>query len=176
MTKRRLMPAVLCWLPLVGLVVVLFVAPSSSGAAGDPSLRVTPGSGSYGGQSVTWSGNIGLPGAQSIHLQRRGTPTSDWADVPDSTFRTESDGSFQFQFPAPAMNAVYFRVVGANGSTPAYQFKTKHQDADLTVAEESPRPSESPSAGFAVLGDGFEPDVHGLPPETAADYAGRRPR
>ncbi len=95
--------------------------------------------------------------------------------MPDSSFRSESDGSFQFRFPAPAMNAVYFRVVGANGSTPAYLFKTKHQDADLTIAEESPLPSDAPlPRGFAVLGERYEIAVD-TAPDSSVSSRSRRP-
>jgi hypothetical protein len=151
------------------MALVLFLAPSSTGAASDTSLHVTPGSGTYGGQSVTWSGSVGVPGVQQVHLQRRGSPTAAWADVRGSTFRTDADGSFSFDFPAPAMNGVYFRVVGGSGSTPAYLFKTMQQDADISVAEATPLPSDVPlPRGFAVIGEAFSIAV-----DTARGAAGQ---
>jgi len=170
--------AVACWLPVIGLVLALFLAPSSTGAASDASLRVTPGSASYGGQKVTWTGDIGGSGVQQIHLQRRGNPTSAWADVRGATFRTAADGSFSFDFPSPAMNGVYFRVVSANGATPAYLFKTVHQDADVSIAEAVPLPSDVPlPRGFGVIGETFSIAVdtmRGAAGETKPILVGRR--
>ncbi|KAA1419018.1 hypothetical protein F0U44_11180 [Nocardioides humilatus] len=154
--KRSTGSALTAWLGALGVVLALFLAPSSSGVAARSSLTVVPGSGAYGGQQVTWSGSIGVGGVQQIHLQRRGSPTSDWADVRDSTFTTEPDGSFSFVFPAPAMNGVHFRVVSDAGATPAYLFKTQHQDADLTISEATPRPSDvALPRGFAVTGERY---------------------
>lgn len=168
--KRRPLMAAACWMPVLAMAIALFLAPSSTGAASETSLRVTPGSGAYGGQRATWSGNVGVPGVQQIHLQRRGTPTSIWSDVPASTFRTNADGSFSFVFPTPAMNSVYFRVVGQNGSTPAHYFTTVHQDADVVVAEALPLPSDVPlPRGFAVLGETFSIAV-----DTARGASGTR--
>ncbi len=169
--------AFLYWVPAIAVVLALFLAPSSNGAAAVASLRVAPGSGAYGGQSVTWTGSVGVSGVQQIHLQRRGNPASDWADVPDSTFVTRADGSFSFEFPAPAMNAVYFRVVSRRGSTSAYRFKTKHQDAHVTLAEATPSPADLPlPRGFAVIGERYRiaiDTVRGAAGETKPVLAGR---
>lgn len=166
------------WAAVIALALALLIAPGRSGAAPAPSLQVTPGSGSYGGQSVTWKGNVGAAGVQRIHLQRRGTPGAAWADVRDSNFTTAADGSFSFRFPSPAMNAVYFRVVSNEGATPAYFFETKHQDAHLSVREATPLPSDVPlPRGFAVIGEPFSiavDTVQGARGETKPVLAGRR--
>lgn len=158
------------WTAVVGLVVALLLAPSSSGAGSNPSLEVTPGSGSYGGQRVHWQGNIGSTGVQEVHLQRRGNPTAAWADVPDSTFRTRADGSFDFDFPAPAMNGVYFRVAGARGATPAHRFETVHQDVEVAVVPSDPSAADVPlPRGFAVVGEAYS-----LVADTTRAAAGER--
>jgi hypothetical protein len=177
--KRGHTRTVACWLPVLGIALALLLAPSSSnGAASDTSLRVTPGSGSYGGQRVTWTGSVGVAGVQQVHLQRRGNPTAAWADVRESTFRTAADGSFSFDFPAPAMNGVYFRVVGETGATPAYLFKTVQQDADVSVTEATPLPSDvALPRGFAVIGEPFSIAVdtaRGAAGQTKPVLVGRR--
>jgi hypothetical protein len=160
------------------MVLAVFLAPSSSGSAASTSLHVSPGSGTYGGQRVTWSGDIGSSGVQQIHLQRRGSPTAAWADVPASTFRTAADGSFSFDFPAPAMNGVYFRVVSARGATPAHRFDTVHQDAVLAVAPLLGSASELQlPSGTAVLGELFSfvvDTVRGAAGEAKPVLIGRR--
>ena len=154
------------WLPAAGLIVALFVAPSSIGAASSASLNVTPGSGVYGGQQLTFSGAVG-PGGQAIWLQRRGEAGAAWADVPDSIpkpWTTGSDGRFRFTFHAPAMNAVQFRVVSRTAATPAHTFSAEHQDADLLVREQTPASVQWPSGpvveplprGFAVKGEPYK--------------------
>lgn len=161
MTRNRTKTALLCWLPVVAVVVALFAVPTSSGAAA-PRLDVTPGSGQYGGTSVRWTGNIGSTGEQRIWLQRRGNTTSPWADVPHpktgntASFMTQRDGSFDFFFPAPAMNFVYFRVASRSGATPAHLFQSKHQDADVSLIEQNPLPSDVPlPRGIGVIGEPY---------------------
>lgn len=147
------------WLPVIGLVVALFVAPSSTGVASAPALQVTPRL-TYGGEMVTFSGDMGA-GTHRIRLQRRGFVGAAWADVVDprtgAVFRTTTagDGSFRFQFPAPAMNAVYFRVVNGSGlGTSAHLFTIVEQDVDVQLAEL--RPADVPlPRGFAVVGEPF---------------------
>lgn len=173
--ERRRRRTVASWLAALGMVLAVFLAPSSSGSAATPSLRVTPGSGTYGGQLLTWNGDIGSPGVQQIHLQRRGSSTAAWADVPASTFRTAADGSFSFDFPAPAMNGVYFRVVSASGATPAHRFDTVHQDAVLTISQSVA--GLSLPTGVAVLGELFSfavDTIRGAAGDTKPVLAGRR--
>jgi len=176
LADRRRRAAVLGWLPVAGLIVALFVAPSSTGAAGSASLTVTPGSGSYGGQSVKWTGNVGVSGVQRIHLQRRGSTSAAWADVPHSNVgETAANGSFNFFFPAPAMNSVYFRVVSRHGATPAHSFDSVHQDAEITIDEADPADVALPR-DIAVAGETYSlavDTVHGAAGETKPILTGR---
>lgn len=166
MSRHKGLAAVLCWLPVAGIIVALFVAPSSTGAVSIASLNVTPGSGVYGGQQLTFSGVVG-PGGQAIWLQRRGDSGAAWADVPDSIpkpWTTGSDGRFRFTFHAPAMNAVQFRVVSRTAATPAHTFSAEHQEADLLVRELQPpfvvwptqKVFEPLPPGFAVRDEPYE--------------------
>ncbi len=160
MSRHGVLTTALCWLPVTAVIVALFAVPSSNGAgSAKAALNVTPGANSYGGQKVVFSGDMGS-GQQRIFLQRRGTPSSAWASVIDPrTGKTHSrltnrDGSFSFDFPAPAMNFVYFRVHSKTSDTPAHLFKSKHQDADISVIESTPADVPLPR-GFAVVGEAF---------------------
>lgn len=166
MSSRRLKTVAMSWVPVMGLIVALFVAPSSTGAAARASLDVTPDRGVYGGQRLTFSGAVG-PGNQAIWLQRRGESGAAWADVPDSIpkpWTTGPDGRFSFTFHAPAMNAVQFRVVSRTAETPAHVFSAEHQDADVLVREKNPASVQWPGQtvleplprGFAVGGEPYE--------------------
>lgn len=123
------------------------------------SLNVTPGANSYGGQQVVFAGDMGR-GQQRIVLQRRGCPSCVWSDVIDPrsgkpfSRLTQRNGEFDFTFPAPAMNAVYFRLHSRKADTSAHQFKTVHQDAEIFIVEESPADVPLPR-GFAVSGEPY---------------------
>lgn len=164
------------WLPVVAIVAALFAAPGSSTGAGTASLSVTPGAGSYGGQSVTFSGDMGVRRIQRIRLQHRGSSNAAWDDVIDPrtgkhfSATTRADGSFSFKFPAPTMNLLYFRVVSKYAHTPAHVFRTEHQEAEVSVVESNPADVPLPR-GFAVHGEPFWIAV-----DTARDSdGGRRP-
>ena len=143
MRKRSARAALVCWLPVVAVVAAVFVAPSSTVAAGGAVLQVRPGADTYGGEQLTFSGNIGVRERRAIHLQRRDNATAAWADVPDPragprkgkvvTEHTKADGSFSFNFPSPAMNGCYFRVVSGRYATPQHQFMTVLQDAEMSL-------------------------------------------
>jgi len=159
MSKRRSRATVLYWLPVMGLIAALFLAPSSTGAAGTSSLNVTPDV-SYGGQELTFSGQMGARRKQTVHLQRRGSSDAAWADVVDPrtgrSFRatTKADGSFRFVFPAIAMNGAQVRLVSRYAATPAHTFQTQHQDADLDIAETKKVVVALPR-GLAVRGEEY---------------------
>jgi len=161
LSKRKGFAAALCWLPVAGLVAALFVAPSSTGAASDPRLNVSPRL-TYGGEMVTFSGDMGVAGVQRIRLQRRGFIGAAWADVHDprtgTVFRTKTkgDGTFSFEFPSFAMNAVYVRVVNGSGrGTPSHLFSIVEQDVDVLLGEV--RPADVPlPRGFAVVNEPFQ--------------------
>ncbi|KAA1427187.1 fibronectin type III domain-containing protein [Nocardioides antri] len=165
----------------MAVVAALFFVPSSSGAPA-PSLTVTPGANSYGGQQTTWTGNIGSTGERRIWLQRRGNQTAAWADVPDPqtgnrfTRMTNRDGSFRFTFPAPAMNFVYFRVASGVGATPAHVFKSIHQDVDIQLFEHDAADVPLPqtlAVGTAVVGEPFSLRVDTAANQTKKVLPGR---
>lgn len=159
MSRSRRKTAVLYWLPVVAVVGALFVAPTSNGAAALGTLNVSPGANTYGGQKIVFSGDMGS-GEQRIFLQRRGSPTGIWSEVVDPrtgkpfTRVTGANGEFRFEFPAPAMNGVYFRLHSRRADTEAHQFRTVHQDADLDIVEATPAHVRLPR-GFAVRGEDY---------------------
>ena len=160
LARHRHWTSAALWGPVLLVVAALFFVPSSNGAGSmRATLNVTPGANSYGGQQVVFSGDMGS-GRQRIRLQRRGSPSAAWADVIDPrtgrnfSIVTDRDGSYRFEFPAPAMNAVYFRVVSRTAASGEHLFKSKHQDADVSLIESSPADVPLPR-GFAVVGEAF---------------------
>jgi hypothetical protein len=159
MSGRGVLTTIACWLPVTAVVVALFVVPGTTEAAGPRPLTVRPGSDTYGGQRITFSGDMGN-GVQRIRLQRRDRLGSPWGTVIDPrtgrTFSrlTKANGSFSFDFPAPAMNGTYFRVASGQSVTRAHQFETIHQDVDVSLVEVA-APDVPLPRGFAVVGEGF---------------------
>lgn len=95
------------------------------------SLSVTP-SNYIAGQAVRFRGRLGST-ARTIHLESHmNRPGDSWVDVPNSTFRTNDRGIFDFWFRAPAMVNVSYRVAAGTLSTPAYRFAAKPQELTLT--------------------------------------------
>jgi len=115
------------------VALTLIATPSTANAAG-ASLRVTPGSGYVAGQSVTFAGNIGLNGVRSVKLQTNMNRGGPWTDL-EGRFRakTDSNGNFEFQFPAPSMRNIMFRVASGGAATPGFTFDPKSQDLVLDV-------------------------------------------
>ncbi|KAA1421138.1 fibronectin type III domain-containing protein [Nocardioides humilatus] len=149
----------LTWLPVLGLVALLFSLPGPSAEARVASLSVTPHTGAYGGTNAHWVVD-GLPASQKAWLQRRGSTTSAWADVDNSFYvgTTNARGHLEFDFPTPAMNAVYMRVVTKGGESEGVAFSSKHQDAQLSLAEQSPAEADLPQSvavGVVVRGEVF---------------------
>jgi hypothetical protein len=142
------------------VIAALFIVPSSNGegrAAG--SLNVTPRANTYGGQQITFSGDMGS-GIQRVRLERRDRLGSPWGTVTDPrtgkpfSRLTKANGTFSFDFPAPAMNGTYFRVASGKAVTRAHQFATVHQDADISLIEVYPSDVPLPR-GFAVANESF---------------------
>ncbi len=134
--RRSRLTSVVLWVPVSAIVAVLFLVPSSTDAAAPVPLSVTPGGKTTGGQLLTFSGDMGS-GSQRIYLERRGNPTAAWARVVDPrtgeyfSMLTQGDGSFSFDFPAPAMNACFFRLVSSGHETEAHQFDSVFQDVEV---------------------------------------------
>jgi len=131
--KPLLRARVAAVLSIVSMVLVVLAPPGRSAAASSSSLTVSPGV-YVGGQRLTFSGNLGVIGERSIHLQSHmGRPGDAWTDVAGSAFRTRSDGSFRFHFPAPSMFNIRMRVVSGSWVTPAWTFNAKSQELTLDL-------------------------------------------
>jgi hypothetical protein len=101
-------------------------------------LTVTPGR-YLPGQALRFQGNLGIAGSRSVHLQANmNRPGDDWTDVANSTFHTDARGSFDFQFRAPAMVNISYRVVGGGHVTDVQRFNANPQELTLTPVGESP--------------------------------------
>ncbi len=140
--------------------------PASKVAA---SLTVTP-SIYVAGQAVRFRGNIGRPGSRTVHLQVHMNRHGDsWTDVPNSTFRTNADGGFDFTFTAPSMFGVSYRVAGSGVATTSKLFNARPQEITLTlqgVDADVPFYGIAPLLPFTVVAD-TTPDVRsalGTPP------------
>lgn len=150
----------LYWLPVVAVIAALFIVPSSNGEGrAAASLNVSPRANTYGGQKLTFSGDMGS-GVQRIRLERRDRLGTPWGTVTDPrtgkpfSRLTNANGTYSFDFPAPAMNGTYFRVASGKAVTRAHQFVTVHQDADISMVEVYPSDVPLPR-GFAVAGESF---------------------
>ena len=121
---------------VVGLVLLLLAAPSSSAAGVSASLHISPGH-YVGGQRLTFEGNIGVRGERRVHLQvNLDRPGDEWKDVDDfGGATTNRDGSFRFRYLAPSMFGIQMRVVSGRAATPAVTFRALSQDLVL----EAPR-------------------------------------
>lgn len=110
----------------------------SAAAATTGSLSVSPAK-YIPGQALRFRGNIGVPGIRSVHLQSHmNRPGDGWGDVANSTFRTDAGGNFDFQFRAPAMVNISYRVVGGGRVTNGHRFNANPQELTLTPLKGSP--------------------------------------
>jgi hypothetical protein len=123
-----------------------------------------------GGQAITFSGRLGIPGVRRIVLQQHmGRPGDTWFAVPNFSGTTDGTGAFRFQAPAPGMFNIRYRVVAPGSrATPGVLLAAKTQDSLLTV-------SGQPRAGtpFTLTVDTTpeldrRPDVRGVPASPAA--------
>jgi hypothetical protein len=95
------------------------------------SLSVSPDS-YVPGQAVRFRGRLGAT-SRRVHLQSHmNRPGGFWVDVPNSTFRTDARGHFDFRFRAPAMVNLSYRVAGGALVTPSYLFDAIPQEVTLT--------------------------------------------
>jgi hypothetical protein len=127
--------------------------PSAARAA---SLSVTPLI-YVAGQAIRFRGNVGKPGARTVHLQSHmNRPGDTWLDVPDSTFRTNADGGFDFTFTAPSMFGISYRVAGSGVATTSRLFNARPQEITLTLQGAdpgSPFQAVLPLLPFTVVAD-----------------------
>lgn len=169
-TKRA---ALYAWLPVLCLVALsLSTAPGSSEARQDGTLSISPDK-YYGGQGVTFKGNIGTGGKRSIWLEfHMGRAGDDWTRIEGSTRETEADGSFEFVFPARGMNNIKLRVAGAGGFVTRSENFTAHdqavtlavQPADLNYGDPECGGSKRDFIGYdAVSNEGYTLTVDSTP-------------
>lgn len=152
----------LTWLPVLGIIALLFGMPASEGATALDATLTVPHENQYGGTLAHWTVD-GLPANARAHLQRRGSTTSTWADVDDSfgIGTTNARGHLEFDFHTPAMNSVYIRVIAGGGVSQGVHFLSKQQDAELTLTEDKPAERALPKRGdgvaqaFAVNNESF---------------------
>ena len=143
MNARLSLRAALLALALVAPLTAI-TPPGMSSSAASGSLRTSPGAGYVGGQAMNFAGNIGSAGARKIWLQSNmNRPGEGWSQV--EGFRgasTQADGSFDFDFLAPSMFGIRYRVVSGPLTTSPVTFDAQSQD--LTLA-----PVTQPVAGRA---------------------------
>ncbi len=113
------------------------------------SLSTTPGT-YVGGQALTFSGRLAVPGVRRITLElHMNRPGDSWFAVRDFSAETAADGSFRFQFQAPSMFGIRYRVVSGNIATTPVRFNAKAQDLTMWVAGEDPAQEGDPGQAVA---------------------------
>ncbi|MDN4161924.1 hypothetical protein [Nocardioides abyssi] len=109
------------------------------------------------GQAVRFRGDLGRAGRRTVHLQSHmNRPGDRWLDVPDSTFRTAADGSFDFTFTAPSMFGISYRVAGGGVTTRGRVFNARPQEITLSLQGRdaaSPFHAVAPLLPFTVVAD-----------------------
>ncbi len=84
------------------------------------------------GQSLTWSGRLPHQGVRTITMQRfLNRPGDSWIDVQGFSAQTNADGTFSFQYPAPDMIDIGFRVKSGKYATEKLDLFPKLQDVVL---------------------------------------------
>ncbi|QIK75935.1 hypothetical protein [Nocardioides piscis] len=127
---------------------------SSLQLRGTASLTTSPSS-YVGGQAITFSGNIGTSGKRKVTLQlHMNRPGDNWFGVRGfSGAKTLADGSFSFQFQAPSMFGIRYRVVSGKRATPPVSFNARLQD--VTTWVEGTNPDYGLDHNQAVAGEPF---------------------
>ena len=121
----------------------------SAGRARGGSLSTSPGT-YVGGQAITFTGSLGVSGVRRIGLQlHMNRPGDTWFAVRGSSGKTAADGSFRFDFQAPAMFGIRYRVKASGIATPPVTFNAKAQDLTMWVAGEDPARESDPGQPVA---------------------------
>ena len=109
------------------------------------------------GQAVRFRGHVGEPGRRPVNLQSHlNRPGDTWRDVPNSRFRTDADGGFDFTFTAPSMFKIKYRVAGTGVATPSRLFNARPQEITLTLQgadADSQFSAVAPLLPFTVVAD-----------------------
>ena len=145
-------------------------AAGSAAAATTGTLTVSPGK-YLPGQALRFQGNIGVAGERSVYLQANlGRAGDNWGELSNTpTFRTDAQGNFDFQFRAPAMINIHYRVAGGGQVTNGVRFNPNQQELTLTPVSggpDYPFYNVRPDAEFTVVVD-TTPEIRttfGTPP------------
>jgi len=151
---------------------------SAARQARGSSLAVSPRA-YVGGQAVTFTGSLGVSGVRKISLQQHmNRPGDRWFPVRGFSGRTTSKGGFTFDFQAPAMFGIRYRVVSGKIATAPVTLNAKAQDLTMWVAGQDLASERDP--GLPVAGVPFTIAVDTTPslfrrPETIGlpVFAGR---
>ncbi|HXH78255.1 hypothetical protein [Nocardioides sp.] len=121
----------------------------SAGRSRGASLSTSPGT-YVGGQAITFTGSLGVSGVRRIGLQlHMNRPGDKWFAVRGFSGKTSADGSFRFDFQAPAMFGIRYRVKASGVVTPPVTFNAKAQDLTMWVAGEDPSRESDPGQPVA---------------------------
>ncbi|HSV37530.1 MAG TPA: fibronectin type III domain-containing protein [Nocardioidaceae bacterium] len=131
MTVRRGRGA-LAWLPVLCLLLISLASPGHSAPTIAGSLTVTPNE-FYGGEALTFKGQLGTSGTRTIWLEfNMNRPGDLWTRIDGFTTSTKADGSFEFTHPARSALNISLRV-GANGTATPFETLNAH-DQELAVS------------------------------------------
>ncbi len=123
--------------------------PSSARVMRGGSLSTTPAT-YVGGQAITFSGGLPVAGVRRISLQlHMNRPGDTWFAVRGFSAQTAADGSFRFEFPAPSMFGIRYRVVSGGIATTPVTFNAKAQDLTMWVAGTDPSREAAPGQAVA---------------------------
>ncbi|GAA3810041.1 fibronectin type III domain-containing protein [Nocardioides panacisoli] len=133
--RRFLTRMVIAWLPVACLLGLAFVAasPGSSETRLAGHLSISP-TNFYGGQAVTFSGDIGRSGKHKIWLEfNMNRPGDGWTKIDGSNHYTDASGHFNFQFPARGMLNISVRVATQGSATDGVKFQAVDQAVSIAV-------------------------------------------
>ncbi len=143
---QRRLPVALAALALVVTSLALVTLPAGPPAyATSAALSVAPST-YVGGQRLTWTGNVGARGVRALVLQfHMGRPGDRWTTVDGFHARTRADGSFAFDYPAPGMFNIRYRVKAGRHVSPSRLFLAKTQDLTLRVTGQRENNTAAPA-------------------------------
>jgi hypothetical protein len=158
--RRTTSLAALAALALMGALVTPG-SPATGSTAQAPSARASVGTLSVSptrfvsGQALTWSGRLPVSGIRTITMQRfLNRPGDSWIDVKNFKAKTKSDGSFSFQYAAPDMINIGFRVKSGKYATSKLDLYPRMQDVVLTL----PHPAVA-GLPFTIVADTTNTDA-----------------